>query len=135
MGKFYHYTNEEGYEAIKKSKKIKKSKLNGPDAVFGKGVYLTSLSPQDRTKGGIAKNNYDGGEKPMLEAGRVNYWFEFNIEDETKLTRCEDPDKRNIWLLKDDLKFPISNHGKFEDFKEEDPVPAEDISSLEVFSD
>ena len=65
----------------------------------------------------------------MLEAGRVN------IEDETKLTRCEDPDKRNIWLLKDDLKFPISNHGKFEDFKEEDPVPAEDISSLEVFSD
>ena len=60
MGKFYHYTNKEGYKAIKKSKKIKKSKTEGVNAVFGYGVYLTSLSPQDRTNRGIANNNYDG---------------------------------------------------------------------------
>ena len=135
MGKFYHYTNKEGYKAIKKSKMIKKSKLKGADAVFGEGVYLTSLSPKNRTKGGIAENNYDGGEKPMLEAGRVNFWFEFEIA-EKKLKKA--PGGRDVWLLKgSSLKFddfPMTNDGKFENFREKDPVPEEDVSSLEVFA-
>ena len=139
MGKFYHYTNQEGYEAIRKSKKIKKSKTEGVDAVFGYGVYLTSLSPQDRTNRGIANNNYDGSKdkfaRRMLREGRINYWFEFDIPKKM-LENCQDldPNKRDIWLLKDyDLdfnRFSMTDCGEFEDFgKEEDPI------LLAVFSD
>ena len=117
MGRFYHYTDEKGYKAILKSRKIKKSKMKVGDAVYGTGVYLTRLSPQDRTKGGIARNNYghDSLEKARLKDGRVDYWFEFDI-DEARLENVSG--ERDIWLLMNSsLKFDdflMTNHGKFE---------------------
>ena len=45
---------------------------------------------------------------------------------------------RDVWLLKgSSLKFkdfPPTRDGKFENFREKDPVPEEDVSSLEVFA-
>ena len=104
MGRFYHYTDKQGYDAIKNSKKIRKSKLSGVDAIFGSGVYLTSLAPEDVfTKGRIAVNNWDGAAQGAVDSGRADFYFEFNIP-ETSLVKC--PDKRDIWLLKDrDLEF------------------------------
>nr|KAG5686757.1 hypothetical protein BaRGS_011873 [Batillaria attramentaria] len=54
---FYHYTTEEGAEAIKRTGVIKQSKLGGPDGAFGSGVYGTTLSPLVGLKE-IAKNNW-----------------------------------------------------------------------------
>ena len=117
MGRFYHYTDEKGYKSILNSRKIKKSRMQVGDAIFGEGVYLTSLSPQDRTKGGIARNNYghDRLEKARLKQGRVDYWSEFDI-DEARLV--EAPGERDVWLLMNlSLKFDdffMTSHGKFE---------------------
>ena len=61
MGKItlYHYTNRDGYDAIRRTKKILKSEGPG-DAAFGNGVYLTDMSPFAGSKATIAKGNYDG---------------------------------------------------------------------------
>ena len=48
--KVYHYTNKEGADGIKASKRIKKSRRKIRDAFFGDGVYLTSLTPDKSTK-------------------------------------------------------------------------------------
>ena len=46
----YHYTNKEGADGIKASKRIKKSRRKIRDAYFGDGVYFTSLTPDNSTE-------------------------------------------------------------------------------------
>ena len=69
-------------------------------AAFGDGVYLTSLSPENRTKMELAKNNYDGLAVKQEEAGRIDYWFEFNLPVEV-VSECSTV--RDVWL------YPGSN--------------------------
>ena len=64
-------------------------------AAFGDGVYLTSLSPENRTKMELAKNNYDGLAVKQEEAGRIDYWFEFNLPVEV-VSECSTV--RDVWL-------------------------------------
>jgi len=120
MGKIvvlYHYTDKKGYDAIKKSKKILKSSDTTNDAVYGAGVYLTSLSPNKRSKIEIAENNYDGIAKAQERHGKVDYWFEFYLPEEVVSSfRSE----RDIWLYKGkDLCFsdyPATNDGDFHSY-------------------
>ena len=45
MMKLYHYTDVDGITAIQNSREILASQITGQDAVFGKGVYLTTFDP------------------------------------------------------------------------------------------
>ena len=57
--KYYHYTDAYGYEKIQESRKIKCSGLQGKDAILGKGVYLTTLAPNDEnTKGRLEEIDF-----------------------------------------------------------------------------
>ena len=62
--KLAHYTTEAGAKAIKESGVIKSSTDTGVhrDAVFGRGVYLTTLSP-DTPRCQIVENNWDNDTK------------------------------------------------------------------------
>ncbi len=48
--KLYHYTDEEGFEGIKRSGVLRKS----GNVLYGPGVYLTSLDPVSHSKQEIA---------------------------------------------------------------------------------
>ena len=56
----YHYTDESGMRGIQDLREIKQSGMVGVDAVFGEGVYLTSLNPEQHSKKTIAQNNWNG---------------------------------------------------------------------------
>ena len=53
----WHYTNREGIEGIVNSGKLRPSTNVTHDAVLGKGVYMTDISPANR-KADILENNY-----------------------------------------------------------------------------
>merc|ERR1711872_639001 len=139
MVKLYHYTDKAGYDAIRKTKKILKSSVGKGDAVMGSGVYLTSLSPQGRSKIVIAKNNYDGNQylfaNQQNSDGKVDYWFEFDIP-ESKLSKY--PGKRDIWLYKDqDLSFADhspTGQGDFNSFGKV-KASADELERLKDFLD
>jgi hypothetical protein len=140
MVNLYHYTDKRGYEAIKSSGKVLKSTDTAHDAKFGVGVYLTSLSPKDRSKIVISKNNYDGARggpfaQNQVDDGKVDYWFEFDIPD-GKLSKC--PSKRDVWLfLNNDISFadyPPTNHGDFNSFGKAKPS-SEELQKLKDFLD
>ncbi|CAH3167642.1 unnamed protein product [Porites evermanni] len=57
---YYHYTDQRGVKGISKSKEIKASTDTTNDAVYGPGVYLTSMDPRNDPKD-IIRNNYDDG--------------------------------------------------------------------------
>ncbi|XP_046344560.2 uncharacterized protein LOC124125321 [Haliotis rufescens] len=59
---FYHYTNKAGKDAIVRQKRIRASD-GAKDAVFGRGVYGTTLSPSSGLKK-IIYNNWDGRVDP-----------------------------------------------------------------------
>ena len=117
----YHYTDKAGYQAIQKTEKILMSSAAGGDAIAGDGVYLTSLSPRNRSKMMISKNNYDGTQNMFAERqeqdGKVDYWFEFNLP-ESAVSKY--PTKRDIWLYPaQDLLFSDyrpTNHGDFNSY-------------------
>ena len=44
----YHYTNEEGADAIMKTGELRPSLESQGDAVCGDGVYATKLSPDSK---------------------------------------------------------------------------------------
>ena len=110
----YHYSDKDGYNAILKEKNILKSEYFKGDAIFGEGVYLTSLSPEGHDKEEILKNNY--GRVTSSVENKADYVFEFEIpmSKVTKATNTE----RDVFLYPDkDLKFsdhPPIRHGRFE---------------------
>ena len=132
----YHYTDKAGYQAIQKTGKILMSSATGGDAIAGDGVYLTSLSPQNRSKMMISENNYDGAQMMFAERqeedGKVDYWFEFNLP-ESAVRKY--PAKRDIWLYPaQDLLFSDyrpTDHGDFNSYGAQQPTKIE----LEVLKD
>ena len=55
----FHYTNENAAALIKREKLLKMSTRDTRDAVYGDGVYFTSLCT-DESKPFIIVNNWDG---------------------------------------------------------------------------
>ncbi|KAK7461619.1 hypothetical protein BaRGS_00038626 [Batillaria attramentaria] len=123
---FYHYTTEEGAEAIKRTGVIKQSKLGGPDGAFGsaderllhnrfpfaivKGqqvkrqvksprVYGTTLSPLVGLKE-IAKNNWGHLWLKNAEEGKLEYAIYIMIP---KNELIKAPSKRKIYIHKGDI--------------------------------
>ena len=79
MGRLYHYTSQAGHEQIVRSGVIKQSQNFTRDCVYGDGVYLTTLNPEDFSKEDLAKNNYGGGWRKRLSDGRLDYYVEIEI--------------------------------------------------------
>ena len=76
MGRLYHYTSEQGHNIITRQKIIKQSKDFQKDCIYGDGVYLTTLNPEDFDKESIARNNYGGGWRKRLSDGKLDYYIE-----------------------------------------------------------
>jgi len=101
----YHYTNTEGKTAIERSGKINKSERSKhrDDAMYGTGVYLTSLGP-DHSTAELLGNNYDGIRIPQHMKSKTEWYFEFDtsdpdddIDDVEEIGNVRD---RDIWILR-----------------------------------
>jgi len=105
MGRLYHYTNQRGYENIKRSGIIRQSQNFEKDCVYGDGVYLTTLNPEDFSKEDLAKNNYGGGWRRRMSDGRLDYYIEIEISySDLKLERCKTSDDwRDVYLYSGDI--------------------------------
>ena len=105
MGRLYHYTSEQGHDRILGQKLIKQSQNFQKDCIYGDGVYLTTLNPEDLDKKSLAKNNYGGGWRKRLSDGRLDYYIEIEIPfSDLNLTRCE-ADGRDVYLYTGDLRL------------------------------
>merc|ERR1712098_612824 len=103
MGRLYHYTTREGLESIKRTRRIKQSANFERDCVYGDGVYLTSLNPEDYDKSDLAKNNYGAAWKKRLEAGRLDCYVEIDIPfSDLRLRECDAVD-RDVFLYEGDI--------------------------------
>jgi hypothetical protein len=98
----YHYTDKNGALGIAKSKRINSSKNTTTDAVYGKGVYLTSMSPTAGKKN-ILKNNYDDAiDSTKIELTKVKYYFRFDSTELSGVKKISDT-KRDVWLYSKDI--------------------------------
>jgi len=103
MGRLYHYTSQHGCDRITSSGCIKQSQNFERDCVYGDGVYLTTLNPEDFGKADIAKNNYGGAWKKKMDDGRLDCYIEIDIPfSDLKLERCE-AKGRDVYLYNGDL--------------------------------
>ena len=107
MGRLYHYTSQTGHDHIVKSGLIKQSQNFTKDCVYGDGVYLTTLNPEDFSKADLARNNYGGLWQKRLSDGRLDYYVEIEIPfSELRLTRCQTQDEsRDVYLYTGDLEL------------------------------
>ena len=72
----FHYTGEKGYHGIKRDGFIKASV--GKRAKFGKGVYLTSVKPNEDRKD-VATVIFAGGGDSMYKVGRLDHYIRVKI--------------------------------------------------------
>lgn len=101
MVRLYHYTNTEGKNAIELSGVIKKSQRSKhrDDAMYGTGVYLTALGPENSTAT-ILGNNYDGTVIPQHRRDRTEWYFEFDTSDPDLDDVEVVGNVRDIWILR-----------------------------------
>ncbi len=93
----YHYTNEDGKDGIIEDKIIAPSNPIVRDAYFGKGVYFTSLSPNNSTNK-IMINNWDGvrGKKEYTE-----WYIRVNTNEIAKLHKVTTGGRRDVYMTLD----------------------------------
>ena len=83
--KLYHYTDASGHAEIKRTKVIRRSQRGQQrDGIFGDGVYLTSLDPNDHNKEEIARNNWNNGWRENLH--KTDYYIEIDMSISNQLT-------------------------------------------------
>lgn len=101
----YHYTDTDGKNGIKRSKRINMSSRKG-DMRYGRGVYLTSIHPSSASKADIAANNYDGRSNApayrRMEAGRVDSYVEIEFDLNNPYLE-EVLSERDVYLYKKDI--------------------------------
>ena len=110
----YHYTNKEGIEGISQSDIIETSRLSRRDAVFGEGVYLTSLSHRE-SKETIVANNWGITDqakiKKEVREGRVDYNVKIKIpKKDGKLEDISGNTGRDIFLYKGEIDVTQFTH-------------------------
>lgn len=98
----YHYTSSEGCHGILLDGVIRCSEDTTRDAVLGKGVYLTALSPWTNDNK-LIKNNWDGNfEKAILrKLDKLNYYIMFDSRDLPGVKKAKG--KRDIWMVPYDI--------------------------------
>ena len=101
--KLYHYTDASGHATIRRTKVIRCSRRGQQvDGIFGEGVYLTSLNPNDHDKEEIAKNNWNNGWKGNLN--KTDYYFDIDIpRSHRDLRKVSSRDGRDVYVFEADL--------------------------------
>ena len=101
--KLYHYTDASGHATIRRTNVIRCSRRGEQiDGIFGEGVYLTSLNPNDHDKEEIAKNNWNNGWKGNLN--KTDYYFEIDIpRSHRDLREVDLRDGRDVYVYEADL--------------------------------
>lgn len=106
---YYHYTDQSGVKGISKSKEIKASTDTTNDAVYGPGVYLTSMDPRNDPKE-IIRNNYDDGpsvvNNPKM-AAKVENVVAVKLDSNEVQKVSND---RDVYLYKGDLDLNKHEH-------------------------
>ena len=79
--------------------------MSGKDAYLGKGVYLTTLGPENNSKAEIAINNYDGVALPLNQLEKVSFVVCVKLDDEDKrlFDGRETLGGRNVFIFRDDV--------------------------------
>ncbi|XP_046565404.1 uncharacterized protein LOC124274127 [Haliotis rubra] len=120
---FYHYTDEEGKNAIVQSMTVKQSrkKPGDGDVAFGEGVYGTTMDPDDFSKQEVARNNYDGAPgfwEDLMDIGRVDFAIKILLPvSEVKFVNYQ---SRNILIYKGDIDLRMYTYCIIEVEDEED---------------
>ena len=91
----FHYTDKKGYDKIKKDGFIKAS--SGKRAKFGKGVYLTSLDPNEERRQ-VAETIYSGGATSMYNGGRLDHYIRIKNVGLEEITNL----RPHVYLMKVD---------------------------------
>ncbi|CAH3151131.1 unnamed protein product [Porites lobata] len=98
-----------GAAGIEESGMIKESTDTKNDAIFGPGVYLTSMSPSNSTEK-IILNNYDDRvgivDRPTVRA-KVQYAVEVQV-DSNEVEKVSDD--RDVYLYSGDLDLNKHEH-------------------------
>ena len=101
MTYLYHYTDFKHTLAIIRDQKIRASDLKSTDAVFGKGVYLTSMGEKYSVKEIVVNNWGDSKACIELNKAKVKFYFKVNSSDIPGVKSVAE--KRDVWLYPDDL--------------------------------
>ena len=100
MSHLYHYTSEEGLRGILQDGVIRSSS-DTPDAVYGKGVYLTALPPKT-DDWDLQANNWDGSpEFYLTKLESLDYCIEFRKKDLPRVLKTES--SRDVWMVPPDI--------------------------------
>ena len=100
MDIYYHYTTKSGAEAIKISKTILKSLLDGRDAILGEGVYFSTLDPKSHTKKEIAEDNWGNAGQYNIDIGKMD--MVIKVQDLRPVTP---PKRKGVVIYEDDVNL------------------------------
>ncbi|XP_031550747.1 uncharacterized protein LOC116288143 isoform X2 [Actinia tenebrosa] len=101
---FYHYTDDQGIEGIKRDKIIRPS-TDPSDMMIGKGVYLTKIRP-DESKTAILRNNYDGS-RPSTNIDRAKNVIKITLPT-SEVEKAHG--SRDVYKYKDEDGLDLRNY-------------------------
>ena len=100
MAYLYHYTDYRHTLSIIRDRMIYASDLKSSDAVFGRGVYLTSMGEKFSVEE-IAFNNWDHSVPIEQSRAKVKFYFKIHSNDLPGVKNvCTN---RDVWLYPNDL--------------------------------
>ena len=102
----FHYTSEEREKIIRREGVIRRSWTSDRDAMFGEGVYLTQMNPDEFEKDEIAKNNWGpSGYKKSRREGKADAHIRLEIPvNDRNISKCPSGE-RNIFLYSGDMEI------------------------------
>jgi hypothetical protein len=104
MKYLYHYTSSQGLRGILNDGVIWSSD-DTRDAVYGKGVYLTSLPPTTDIWD-LLENNWDGSPQFYLtKLDNLDYCIEFRKKDLPHVQKTGD--SRDVWKVPHDIDLGV----------------------------
>ena len=106
MLQLFHYTSLENEKMIRREGMIRRTRISDRDSMFGEGVYLTELNPNEFEKDTIAQNNWGPkGYKKSLREGKADAHIQVEIPKNDQNICKADAGDRNIYVYKQDLDF------------------------------
>jgi hypothetical protein len=108
----YHYAPYEGIEGIMRDGVIRSSANPKKVAVWGKGVYLTSLHPSTMVQELLNKNSDGSAVFYTIKQTQLNYYISFRADDLPGVQKSrKNPD---IWLVPHNIDLKKVPHRVYE---------------------
>ena len=111
MLELYHYTSVESREKIRREGVIRRTVTSDRDAMFGEGVYLNKMNPEEFEKDEIAKNNWGQyGFRKSLEDGKADAYVKIVIPVNDRKLMNHSTGNRSIFRYRGDLWLDQYDH-------------------------